>query len=162
MVEDIDFVPVGVKILVKRSKTDQSGEGMTKGIPYFSNSDYCPEISLKNWLEKSDIKSGKIIDISDKSNPTTLVSHFAGIDGISTHDVAVTEDENYLFTGDENLGGHIKSWNITDYNNIIGPSRPNPDVIDENKWMLIMLLGSYAGKDEPNGNYILNYSENEI
>ena len=50
----------------------------------------------------------------------------------------------------------------TDYNDIIGPSRPNPDVIDENKWKLIMLLGSYAGKDEPNGNYILNYSENEI
>ena len=31
---------------------------------------------------------------------------------------AVTEDENYLFTGDENLGGHIKAWDISDYNNI--------------------------------------------
>ena len=50
--EDIDFVPEGVKIFVKRSKTDQSGEGMTKGIPYFSNPDYCPVISLKNWLRK--------------------------------------------------------------------------------------------------------------
>ena len=54
--EDIDFVPEGVKIFIKRSKTDQSGEGMTKGIPYFSNSDYSPLISLKNWLcnRKSD------------------------------------------------------------------------------------------------------------
>ena len=34
--EDIDFVPEGVKIFIRRSKTDQSGEGMTKGIPYFS------------------------------------------------------------------------------------------------------------------------------
>ena len=65
--EDIDFVSEGVKIFIKRSKTDQSGEGMTKGIPYFSNSDYCPVISLKNWLEKSEIKSGKIFDMSDKS-----------------------------------------------------------------------------------------------
>ena len=39
-----------------------------------------------------------IVDVSDKSNPITLASHFTGIDGISTHDVAVTEDENYLFT----------------------------------------------------------------
>ena len=48
--EDIDFVSEGVKIFVKRSKTDQSGEGMTKGIPYFSNQEYCPVISIKNWI----------------------------------------------------------------------------------------------------------------
>ncbi|MDC0232044.1 site-specific integrase, partial [Pelagibacteraceae bacterium] len=65
--EDLDFVPEGVKIFVKRSKTDQSGEGMTKGIPYFSNSKYCPVISLKNWIGKAKIESGKIFDISDKS-----------------------------------------------------------------------------------------------
>ena len=57
--EDVDFVPEGVKIFVKRSKTDQSGEGMTKGIPYFSNQKYCPVISLKNWIEKSVIKFPK-------------------------------------------------------------------------------------------------------
>ena len=27
----------GVKIFIKRSKTDQSGEGMIKAIPYFNN-----------------------------------------------------------------------------------------------------------------------------
>ena len=80
--EDIDFVPEGVKIFIKRSKTDQSGEGMTKGIPYFSNSDYCPVISLKNWLEKSEIKSGKIFDISDKSVALTIKKYtaIAGLD----------------------------------------------------------------------------------
>ena len=51
--EDIDFVTEGVKIFVKKSKTDQSGEGMTKGIPYFSNPEYCPVNSLKNWLVSS-------------------------------------------------------------------------------------------------------------
>tara|TARA_B100000686_G_C16559485_1_gene846986 strand:- start:91 stop:1005 length:915 start_codon:yes stop_codon:yes gene_type:complete len=65
--EDIDFVSEGVKIFIKRSKTDQSGEGMTKGIPYFSNKDYCPVIALKKWIEKSKIKSGKIFEMSDKS-----------------------------------------------------------------------------------------------
>ena len=80
--EDIDFVPEGVKIFIKRSKTDQSGEGMTKGIPYFSNSDYCPVISLKNWIEKSEIKSGKIFDISDKSVALTIKKYtaIAGLD----------------------------------------------------------------------------------
>jgi len=80
--EDIDFVAEGVKIFIKRSKTDQSGEGMTKGIPYFSNSDYCPVISLKNWLEKSEIKSGKIFDMSDKSVALTIKKYtaIAGLD----------------------------------------------------------------------------------
>ena len=75
--EDVDFVPEGVKIFVKRSKTDQSGEGMTKGIPYFSNPDYCPVISLKNWIEKSEIKSGKIFDMSDKSVALTVKKYTA-------------------------------------------------------------------------------------
>ena len=82
MFEDIDFVSEGVKIFIKRSKTDQSGEGMTKGIPYFSNSDYCPVISLKNWINKSEIKSGKIFDISDKSVALTIKKYtrIAGLD----------------------------------------------------------------------------------
>ena len=31
--DDLEFVQEGMKVFVKRSKTDQSGEGMTKGIP---------------------------------------------------------------------------------------------------------------------------------
>ena len=31
--EDIEFVSEGIKILIKRSKTDQSGEGIIKAIP---------------------------------------------------------------------------------------------------------------------------------
>ena len=58
--EDLDFVQEGVKITVKRSKTDQFGEGMIKGLPYFSNEKYCPVTSLKNWLNFSKIKVGPI------------------------------------------------------------------------------------------------------
>jgi site-specific recombinase XerD len=58
--EDLEFVPEGVKITIKRSKTDQFGEGMVKGLPYFSNENYCPVINLKKWLELSNIKTGPI------------------------------------------------------------------------------------------------------
>ncbi len=58
--EDIEFVPEGLKIIIRRSKTDQFGEGMLKGLPYFSNEIYCPVTSLKKWLESSKIKSGPI------------------------------------------------------------------------------------------------------
>ena len=49
-----------MKITVRRSKTDQYGEGMIKGLPYFSNEKYCPVINLKNWLILSKIKTGPI------------------------------------------------------------------------------------------------------
>ena len=80
--DDLDFVPEGVKIFIKRSKTDQSGEGMTKGIPYFSNPEYCPVLSLKNWLDISKIKEGRIFKLSDKSVALILKKYasLAGLD----------------------------------------------------------------------------------
>jgi site-specific recombinase XerD len=75
--EDIDFVTEGVKIFVRRSKTDQSGEGMTKAIPYFTNPKYCPVNSLKKWIETSKIKSGKIFDMSDKGVALTIKKYTA-------------------------------------------------------------------------------------
>ena len=58
--EDLEFVTEGLKIRVKRSKTDQFGEGMVKGLPYFGNQNYCPVKNLNKWLEISKIKSGPI------------------------------------------------------------------------------------------------------
>ena len=67
--DDIEFVQEGVKILIKRSKTDQSGEGITKAIPYFENKEFCPVEALKNYVNYrfNDTKEGKLFDISDKS-----------------------------------------------------------------------------------------------
>ena len=48
--DDVEFVKEGVKIFVKKSKSDQSGEGMTKAIPYFKYAEYCPVDHLKNWM----------------------------------------------------------------------------------------------------------------
>jgi len=58
--DDLDFVPEGLKISVKRSKTDQFGEGTIKALPYFDNAQYCPVISLKNWIDISKINSGSL------------------------------------------------------------------------------------------------------
>jgi site-specific recombinase XerD len=58
--EDLDFVTEGLKINLRRSKTDQFGEGAVKGLPYFDNSQYCPVLSLKKWIEVSNIKSGPL------------------------------------------------------------------------------------------------------
>ena len=67
--EDIEFVNEGVKILIKRSKTDQSGEGAIKAIPYFDNQEFCPVTSLKNYIKEKLVTNneGKVFDISDKS-----------------------------------------------------------------------------------------------
>ncbi len=58
--EDLDFVHEGLKITVKRSKTDQFGEGSVKALPYFEDSVYCPVTILQRWLNISKITKGPI------------------------------------------------------------------------------------------------------
>ncbi len=58
--EDLDFVKEGLKINLKRSKTDQFGEGTIKGLPYFENDQYCPVLSIQRWVKISKIKSGPL------------------------------------------------------------------------------------------------------
>jgi site-specific recombinase XerD len=58
--EDLDFVLEGLKINIKRSKTDQFGEGSKKALPYFDNSQYCPVVSLQKWIKISNINSGPL------------------------------------------------------------------------------------------------------
>ncbi len=58
--DDLEFVTEGLKINLKRSKTDQFGFGFTKGLPYFDNSQYCPVTSIKKWIKISEINSGSL------------------------------------------------------------------------------------------------------
>ena len=58
--EDLEFVYEGVKINIKRSKTDQFGEGSIKAIPYFDNKLYCPVTVLERWLNVSKLKKGPL------------------------------------------------------------------------------------------------------
>ena len=69
--DDLDFVPEGLKITLKRSKTDQFGEGTLKGLPYFDSSQYCPVLSLKKWIETSNIKSGPLFRRFSKGSKLT-------------------------------------------------------------------------------------------
>ena len=58
--DDLDFVSEGLKISIKRSKTDQFGEGLIKALPYFNSTEYCPVASLEKWIEISNITSGPL------------------------------------------------------------------------------------------------------
>jgi len=59
-IEDLEFVYEGLKINIRRSKTDQFGEGLIKGLPYFDNKIYCPVTTVKKWLNVSKIKTGPL------------------------------------------------------------------------------------------------------
>ena len=80
--DDLDFVTEGVKIVIKRSKTDQTGQGMIKAIPYFDNKTYCPVTSLRNWINFLNINKGKIFNISDKTVALIIKKYalLAGLD----------------------------------------------------------------------------------
>ena len=69
--DDLDFVPEGLKINIKRSKTDQFGEGSKKALPYFDNSQYCPVVSLKKWIDKTKINSGSLFRRFSKGSRLT-------------------------------------------------------------------------------------------
>jgi integrase len=68
---DLDFVSEGVKINIKRSKTDQFGEGLVKALPYFDNTRYCPVISLKRWIEVSNVSSDSLFRRFSKGSKLT-------------------------------------------------------------------------------------------
>ena len=79
--DDVDFVNEGVKINIKKSKTDQIGIGMTKAIPYFKNTKFCPVVSLKEWINYAKINSGRIFKISDKT-VALIIKKYALISGL--------------------------------------------------------------------------------
>ena len=69
--EDLDFVHEGLKITVKRSKTDQFGEGSIKALPYFEDSIYCPVTILQRWLNISKISKGALFRRFSKGSKLT-------------------------------------------------------------------------------------------
>ena len=69
--DDLDFVTEGVKVTLKRSKTDQFGEGSVKGLPYFDNSQYCPVLSIQKWIKVSNIDSGPLFRRFSKNSKLT-------------------------------------------------------------------------------------------
>ena len=69
--DDIEFLPEGLKINLKKSKTDQFGEGFVKGLPYLNNKQFCPVLSLKQWIDVSNILSGPLFRRFSKGSKLT-------------------------------------------------------------------------------------------
>lgn len=57
--EDCQFVHEGLVIHLRRSKTDQEGEGRKIGVPY-GRTHACPVKALQQWIEHAQISSGAI------------------------------------------------------------------------------------------------------
>jgi len=59
-VSDLEFVEEGLRVTIRRSKTDQEGQGYTKPIIKGVVPSTCPVEALKRWLEVSGIKEGSL------------------------------------------------------------------------------------------------------
>ena len=64
-VTDIDHVRQGIVVTIRRSKTDQEGEGRKVGIPW-GRSRFCPVQSLALWLEAAGIEDGPLFRPVDR------------------------------------------------------------------------------------------------
>jgi hypothetical protein len=58
--DDVQITSDGLVITLRRSKTDQEGEGRKVGIPYGSNLETCPVRALRAWQEASTIEAGPL------------------------------------------------------------------------------------------------------
>lgn len=59
-VEDVKFEQAGMVLTIRRSKTDQEGQGQQIAIPYGRHATTCPVRALQAWLEAAGIASGPI------------------------------------------------------------------------------------------------------
>lgn len=58
--DDIRITSEGLTVYLRRSKTDQEGQGRSVGVPYGSHRETCPVRSLQAWLEASGITEGPL------------------------------------------------------------------------------------------------------
>ena len=64
--KDIEFVNEGMKIRIRKSKTDQFGEGQIKGIPFYKEQKYCPVTAVNQWLRIYKTDNERLFPYSDK------------------------------------------------------------------------------------------------
>lgn len=82
-IEDLKLVRDGYIVKLKRSKTDQQGEGREVAIPYGSNSSTCPVRSLQDWIQIAEINSGPLFIPINRHNQK-------GVNAMTSHSVALT------------------------------------------------------------------------
>jgi site-specific recombinase XerD len=59
-VRDVEVTSAGLRIMLRRSKTDQEGEGRVVGIPRGRASETCPVRALEAWLAQSGVREGPL------------------------------------------------------------------------------------------------------
>jgi integrase len=57
---DCSFGKDGLTVALRRSKTDQEGQGRKVGIPYGSNPGTCPVRNMQEWIQQAGISSGPV------------------------------------------------------------------------------------------------------
>lgn len=65
-VEDLEFRGEGLVVSLRRSKTDQEGEGRQVGIPYGSDPVTCPFRASRAWLNASALQNGALFRSVDR------------------------------------------------------------------------------------------------
>lgn len=92
-VTDIEHVAEGIVLTIRRSKTDQDGEGRNIGIAYGKNETTCPVRALAAWLAAASIESGPVFrrinrhgQVHDRltdQSVALLVKHYAAAAGLN-------------------------------------------------------------------------------
>ncbi|WP_232503182.1 site-specific integrase [Parachlamydia acanthamoebae] len=106
--EDLKLVRNGFVIRIKRSKTDQQGEGREIAIPYGANPDTCPVRALQDWLIHSGIISGHIFRSINRHGSINQ-------ENLSTRSVArIIKRNQYLMQNSAKYSGHsLRSGFVT-------------------------------------------------
>lgn len=65
-VEDLEFTTEGLIVHLRRSKTDQGGEGNIIGIPFGKDTGTCPVRAVQDWLGESGIREGYLFRPVDR------------------------------------------------------------------------------------------------
>ena len=81
---DLEFVSEGLKITLRKSKSDQYGEGLVKGIPYFKNKKYCPVLAVQDWLSSTDKQSKTLLFPYSDKTIALIVKKYLGLIGLDS------------------------------------------------------------------------------
>ena len=76
--DDVQFHLQGVELLVRKSKTEQTGHGQVKVLAYGDNPPTCPVRALEDWLELTCIVDGPVfrpIGRHENLKPSALTPH---------------------------------------------------------------------------------------
>ncbi|MFK7845767.1 MAG: tyrosine-type recombinase/integrase [Rhodothermales bacterium] len=75
--EDLQFTADGLRVLIRKSKTDQEGQGQVIGIIYGSNPNTCPVRAVKSWMKAASINTGPLFSSINKHG-TVGKKHLTG------------------------------------------------------------------------------------